>query len=331
MSIGLCRPGIIARLLVTTPTSTRDFLEYPMSADTEDMPMSAQLDGLTLLHQGKVRDIYDIDEQSLLLVTTDRVSAFDVILSQQLESKGRVLNSLSKFWFDQTAQILPNHVIETDVSKMPAAVARHHELLAGRSTLVRRAVPVLAEFIVRGYVAGSGWSDYQKTGCISGHQLPSGLLQCAQLPEPLLTPSTKAPKGEHDEAISIEQLAHIVGHDIAVQAGDAALALYTHAAKLALSKGIILADTKIEFGLIEGELSVIDEVFTPDSSRYWSAAHYKPGRDQDSFDKQIIRNALLETDWNKQPPAPILPEAVIEQARARYFEIHRILTGSEPV
>ena len=301
-----------------------------MTPETEEVRMSDQLDGLHLLHRGKVRDIYAIDDDSLLLVTTDRVSAFDVILPQRIEGKGRVLNSLSKFWFDQTTDLLQNHLIETDVTAMPESVARHVELLAGRSTLVRRAVPLQAEFIVRGYLAGSGWAEYQKTGSICGHELPAGLAQCAKLPEPILTPSTKAPSGQHDEPLSIPQLAHIVGTKIASKAGAFALALYDHAAKLALTKGIILADTKIEFGLVNDQLTLIDEVFTPDSSRYWSAADYAAGREQDSFDKQIIRNALLETDWNRQAPAPSLPDEVIERARDRYFEIHRVLTGGEP-
>lgn len=301
-----------------------------MTPETEEVRMSDQLDGLHLLHRGKVRDIYAIDDDSLLLVTTDRVSAFDVILPQRIEGKGRVLNSLSKFWFDQTAELLQNHLIETDVAAMPESVKRHSELLAGRSTLVRRAVPLQAEFIVRGYLAGSGWDEYQKTGSICGHELPAGLEQCAKLPEPILTPSTKAPSGEHDEPLSIPQLAHIVGTKVATKAGAFALALYEHAAQLALSKGIILADTKIEFGLVNDQLTLIDEVFTPDSSRYWSAADYAAGREQDSFDKQIIRNALLETDWNRQAPAPSLPSEVIERAKDRYFEIHRVLTGGEP-
>jgi phosphoribosylaminoimidazole-succinocarboxamide synthase len=301
-----------------------------MSTETQDVPKIERLDGLHLLHQGKVRDIYAIDENTLLLVTTDRVSAYDVILPQRIEGKGLVLNSLSKFWFEQTTDLLENHLIETDVSKMPESVVKNADVLKGRTVLVHRAQPLQAEFIVRGYLAGSGWSEYCESGTVCGHALPAGLQQCDRLPEPILTPSTKAPSGQHDAPLTIPQLAHIVGPKIATKAGALALALYDHAAALALSKGIILADTKIEFGLVHDNLTLIDEVFTPDSSRYWAVDKYEPGRDQESFDKQIVRNALLELGWDKTPPAPMLSEDVIKRARDRYFEIHRVLTGGEP-
>jgi len=301
-----------------------------MPTETQEVPKIERLDDLHLLHQGKVRDIYAIDEHTLLLVTSDRVSAFDVVLPQRIEGKGLVLNSLSKFWFDQTTDLLENHLIETDVSKMPETVARHSKVLQGRSVLVHRAQPLQAEFIVRGYLAGSGWEEYCKSGSVCGHELPAGLKQCDRLPEPILTPSTKAPSGQHDEPLTIPQLAHIVGPKIATKAGALSLALYEHAAALALSRGIILADTKIEFGLVHDRLTLIDEVFTPDSSRYWSVAKYEAGRDQESFDKQIIRNALLELGWDKKPPAPLLSDDIIQRARERYFEIHRVLTGGDP-
>ena len=299
---------------------------------TEDVvpPLEDHLEGIHRLHRGKVRDIFAVDDHRMLLVATDRVSAFDVILPQRLPGKGKVLTSLSKFWFERTEPLLRNHVIETDVSKMPEAVARHADLLQGRTMLVHKAVPLKAEFIVRGYITGSGWKEYQETGSVCGHPLPAGLRECDKLPAPLLTPSTKAPAGEHDENITVPQLAHIVGAKLASRAGALALALYEHAAEYASQRGIILADTKLEFGLHQDRLMLIDEVFTPDSSRYWSAADYEPGRPQDSFDKQIIRDALVATGWNKTAPAPELPAATIDKARDRYFEIHRMLTGGDP-
>lgn len=301
-----------------------------MTTETAPTPLEAHLDGMHRLHRGKVRDIFAVDEHHLLLVATDRVSAFDVVLPQRLADKGKVLTSLSKFWFDETKDLIDNHVLETDVTKMPAHIADHADLLAGRSMLVKRAVPVKAEFIVRGYLAGSGWKEYQKSGQICGHELPPGLKQSQKLPEPILTPTTKAPAGEHDENITIPQLAHLVGVDVASKAGALSLALYNHAHAYAEERGIILADTKYEFGIFEGNLIVIDELFTPDSSRYWSKADYEIGRSQDSYDKQIIRDALEATDWDKTAPGPRLDDTIIDKARARYFEIHKLLTGSDP-
>lgn len=300
-----------------------------MSTETESTPpLEQHLEGLHRLHRGKVRDIFAVDRTQMLLVATDRVSAFDVVLPQRLEGKGKLLTELSKFWFEQTSQIIDNHVLETDVARMPEAIRKHAELLEGRSMLVRKATPLKAEFIVRGYLAGSGWKDYQATGAISGHELPAGLKECDKLPEPILTPSTKAPAGQHDANITVPQLAHLIGANLASQAGAIALALYDHAAAHCAARGILLADTKFEFGLIEDKLTLIDEVFTPDSSRYWSAADYEPGRSQDSFDKQIIRDALEATDWNKQAPGPELPDEVMAKALARYEQIHSLITGS---
>ncbi len=296
-----------------------------MSTETTDIPLEAHLDGLHRLHRGKVRDIFAIDRNRMLLVATDRVSAFDVVLPQRLEGKGKVLTSLSKFWFDKTSELVQNHVLETDVDKMPEAVAKHADLLRGRSMLVQKAVPLKAEFIVRGYVAGSGWKEYQKTGEICGHKLPAGLKESSRLPEPILTPSTKAPAGEHDENITIPQLAHIVGVELASQAGALALALYESAAAHAKERGILLADTKFEFGLVQDQLTLIDEVFTPDSSRYWLEADYEPGRGQDSYDKQVIRDALVATGWDKTPPAPELPQEIMDKALERYVDIERRL------
>jgi phosphoribosylaminoimidazole-succinocarboxamide synthase len=301
-----------------------------MTTDTETNALETELEGLNRLHQGKVRDIYAVDDHHLLLVATDRVSAFDVVLPQRLEGKGKILTSLSKFWFDETSELRQNHVVETDVNAMPPEVARHAEVLAGRSMLVHRCVPLKAEFVVRGYLAGSGWKEYQEHGTVCGHELPPGLKECEKLPEVLLTPSTKAPPGQHDEALTIPQLAHIVGPQLASKAGALALALYEHAATLAATRGIILADTKLEFGLHHDRLMLIDEVFTPDSSRYWSAEHYEPGRSQDSFDKQIIRDELEQSDWDKTSPGPELSAEIMDKARSRYLEIHRLLTGAEP-
>ena len=301
-----------------------------MTTETAVPPLEEHLDGLHRLHRGKVRDIFAVDDHTMLLVATDRVSAFDVVLPQRIQDKGKVLTSLSKFWFDETASLLENHVITTDVDEMPDAVKQHAGLLAGRSMLVKRAVPLKAEFIVRGYLAGSGWKEYQKSQAICGHDLPAGLKQSEKLPEPILTPTTKAPAGEHDENITIPQLAHIVGTEVASKAGALSLALYNHAAACAAERSILLADTKFEFGIWEGDLIIIDEVFTPDSSRYWSAAQYEVGRSQDSYDKQIIRDFLEASDWDKTPPGPMLPDAIIEKARARYFEIHKLLTGGDP-
>jgi phosphoribosylaminoimidazole-succinocarboxamide synthase len=298
-----------------------------MTTQTQEPPLEAHLDGLHRLHRGKVRDIFAVDDHRMLLVATDRVSAFDVVLPQRIADKGKVLTSLSRYWFGETGPLIRNHVIETDVDRMPAAIRRHADLLRGRSMLVHRAVPLKAEFIVRGYLAGSGWAEYQRSGTLCGHTLPEGLREADRLPEPLLTPTTKAPAGEHDENITISQLAHMVGAEIASKAGALALLLYNHAAAVAAERGILLADTKLEFGLLNGEVILIDEVFTPDSSRYWSAGDWEPGRGQDSWDKQIIRDALASTDWDKRPPAPVLPQAVIDRARERYLEIHRLLTG----
>ncbi len=298
-----------------------------MTIETPENTLDAELDGLTRLHSGKVRDIYSVDESSLLLVASDRVSAFDVILPQRLEGKGQLLTSLSTFWFEKTASVLQNHVIETDVSKMPESVQRHADALAGRSMWVKKASPLKAEFIVRGYVAGSGWKEYQRTGEICGHKLPAGLQESSKLPEAILTPSTKAPMGQHDENISVAQLAHIVGVDLATRAGALALALFDAASQHAAARGILLADTKFEFGLVQDQLTLIDEVFTPDSSRYWLEDTYAPGRAQDSYDKQVIRDALLDMGWDKTPPAPELPEAIMNKARERYVDIERRLRG----
>lgn len=295
-----------------------------MTTEMQEATSDPVLEGLHLAHRGKVRDIYVVDDHHLLLVASDRISAFDVVLPQRLAGKGAVLTSLSEFWFDETSEIR-NHFVTCDVDAMPKILAPHREALRGRSMLVHRCQPLKAEFIVRGYLAGSGWKEYQKSQSVCGHPLPAGLQQCEKLPEPLLTPTTKAPPGQHDENLTIPQLAHLIGPQLASKAGALALALYGHAAQLAESRGIILADTKIEFGLHKDRLMLIDELFTPDSSRYWSKADYAPGRDQDSFDKQIIRNALEATGWDKRPPAPQVDEQVLVKAGERYKEIAALL------
>jgi phosphoribosylaminoimidazole-succinocarboxamide synthase len=300
-----------------------------MAPQATETALEGHLEGLNRTHRGKVRDIFAVDDHRLLLVATDRVSAFDVILPQRIADKGKVLTSLSSFWFRETGRYVRNHVLETDVKKMPEAVARHARLLAGRTMLVHKCVPLKAEFVVRGYLAGSGWTEYAKTGQICGHKLPAGLKEADRLPEPILTPTTKAPHGQHDQNITIHQLAHMLGVEVATKAGALAIDLYNHAAAHCEERGILLADTKLEFGLFHGDVILIDEAFTPDSSRFWPKAEWKPGKAPPSFDKQIVRDALSATGWNKQPPAPILPDAVLRKTRQRYLEIHKLLTGSD--
>lgn len=278
---------------------------------------------------GKVRDVYDVSAAvgtpSLLIVATDRISAFDVIMSQGIPGKGRILTQISNFWFAKLG--VPNHLIETDAAKMPPAIRAHAETLDGRAVLVKKTRVVPIECVARGYLAGSGWKEYQESGSVCGVALPAGLKQCGRLPEPIFTPATKAETG-HDQNISFEQMREAVGDDIARELRARTLDLYLRAAEFALSRGIIIADTKFEFGLTEsGELILIDEALTPDSSRFWPAADYEPGRDQASFDKQFLRNWLEQQPWNKQPPPPTLPPQIIEGTRQRYEEALSRLTS----
>jgi len=285
--------------------------------------------GAKLVHRGKVRDIFELGSH-LLLVATDRVSAFDVVLDDLLPDKGEVLNRISEFWFkrfEATRKGFRHHLISIDVRQMPAPLPQHLEL-QGRSMLGRKVKPVMAEFVVRGYLAGSGWKDYQQSGAVCGIKLPAGLKESSKLPEPLFTPSTKAPKGQHDENIDFAQLARIVGADTAKQARDLVVSMYVEAAQYAESRGILLADTKIELGADEKGLLVIDELFTPDSSRFWDARRWEPGRSPPSYDKQIIRDALVAMNFNKKPPAPRLAKATLDQAVAAYHEIFERLTGT---
>lgn len=282
---------------------------------------------LKLIHRGKVRDVYEIGETELLLVATDRLSAFDCVLPTPIERKGEVLTALSAFWFKRLENIVDHHLINTEFDRMPEPVRGHPEL-RGRSVLVKRTKVFPVECVVRGYLEGSGWKDYLATGETSGHKLPAGLKQCARLPEPLFTPATKAAAG-HDENISESEFANIVGTETAVKLRSLSLAIYNSAAAYALEKGIIIADTKFEFGLdADGRILLIDEVLTPDSSRFWSAAKYEAGHAQPSFDKQFVREYLETLDWDKRPPAPALPPDVARATTERYLEAYRILTGT---
>ncbi|MDD3866004.1 MAG: phosphoribosylaminoimidazolesuccinocarboxamide synthase [Eubacteriales bacterium] len=282
---------------------------------------------LPVYARGKVRDIYDCGD-SLLIVVTDRISAFDVVFDQLIPDKGRVLNSIAAFWFEQTRSIIPNHVISTDPADYPLGLSQYGRQLAGRSMLVRKARMLPAECIVRGYLEGSALRAYRQTGAISGIRLPDGLKQADRLPQPLFTPSTKAETG-HDINIDFTELINLLGQEMAVQVRDKSLELYQFATDYALRHGIILADTKFEFGLIDDELVIADEIFTPDSSRFWELAGYQPGRPQNSFDKQYLRDWLETLDWDKTPPAPALPDTVIEGTAARYRDAYRLLTGRE--
>ena len=272
-----------------------------------------------LLNRGKVRDIYDIDDATLLIVTTDRMSAFDVIMSEPVPYKGVILNQITLFWMKKFAHLVKNHLIESDVDKFPAALAPYRDELEGRAVLVKKAKPLPIECIVRGYITGS----------VCGYKLPEGLLESARLEEPLFTPSTKAELGEHDENISRARAAEILGQDLADKVENLALTIFKEARAWAESRGIIIADTKFEFGMVNGELTLIDEVLTPDSSRFWPAAGYKAGQSQPSFDKQYLRDWLSAQPWDKTPPPPALPKEVVEATQNKYLEAYRILTGSE--
>ena len=282
-----------------------------------------------LLSRGKVRDIYDIDEKTLLIVTTDRMSAFDVIMDRPIPYKGVILNQITLFWMDKFKDIIPNHLVESDVDRFPAALAPWKDELEGRAVLVRKAKPLPGECIVRGYIAGSGWKDYQKTGTICGYQLPAGMRESDKLEPPLFTPSTKAELGQHDQNISPAEAARLLGEDVARKVQETTLAIYEAGRTYAASRGIIVADTKFEFGFVDGELRLIDEVLTPDSSRFWPADQYEPGHSQPSFDKQYLRDWLSAQPWDMQPPAPALPDEVVDATARRYREAYHILTGKE--
>ena len=274
--------------------------------------------------QGKVRDIYDAGDE-LVMVASDRISAFDVVLPTSIPDKGRVLTGLSLFWFEQTEDLVGNHLLTANARDFPAPFGDEPEL-RGRSMLVQRAEVVPIECVARGYLSGSGWKEYQRAGTVCGIQLPAGLTESAQLPEPIFTPSTKATEG-HDENITIEQTEELVGKGLARKLEELTLSIYMRGAEIALGRGIILADTKFEFGFAGGELILIDEVMTPDSSRFWPADQYEPGHGQPSFDKQYVRDWLEASDWNKEPPAPELPDDVVQGTSSRYCEAYVRITG----
>ena len=277
--------------------------------------------------QGKVRDIYDCGD-SLLMVASDRISAFDYILPDEIPFKGEVLNCISAFWFDKFADLVPNHIISTDPATFPAEFADYADYLAGRAMLVKKAEPIMIECIVRGYLTGSGKKTYDEDRTVCGIKLPEGLVEASKLPEPIFTPSTKAALGDHDENISYERCVEIVGEDIASQIRDLSLKIYTAAAEYAATRGIIIADTKFEFGVIDGKVTLIDECLTPDSSRFWPADSYEEGKVQPSYDKQYVRN-WLKANWDFEGDAPELPAEVIEGTSARYREAFEIITGTK--
>jgi len=296
------------------------------------MPVkTTEFAGLGPRHQGKVRDIYDLGE-ALLLVATDRISAFDVVMNEPIPDKGRILTQLSAFWFKLLADLTPNHLISLQVEEFPAACQPYREILQGRTMLVRKCRPLPVECIVRGYLSGSGWAAYQKTGAIGGLALPEGLVESQKLPEPIFTPSTKAELGTHDENISFDLMGEKIGAELAAQVRDLSLEIYRRALAWAEPRGIIIADTKFEFGLAggaDGKLLLIDEVLTPDSSRFWPQEDYKPGGPQASYDKQYLRDYLESLGWNKQPPPPELPAEVVANTRSRYVQALKTLTGEE--
>lgn len=284
--------------------------------------------GLSLLHSGKVRDVYEVDDDKLLLVATDRLSAFDCILPTPIKHKGEVLTALSVFWFKKLDEIVDHHLITADFDEMPGNV-RQNKGLRGRSVLVKRTKVFPVECVVRGYLEGSGWKDYRSTGEICGHKLPPGLKQCDRLPEPIFTPSTKAPKGR-DENISEAEVVNIIGAENADILRSKTLEIYKFASEYALTRGIIIADTKFEFGVdVNGNILLIDEVLTPDSSRFWSVDTYAPGGPQPSFDKQYVREYLETLDWDKRPPAPALPTEVADATTERYLKAYTLLSGKE--
>lgn len=295
--------------------------------------LATSLGNLTPVARGKVRDIYTASPETLLFVATDRISAFDCILGSGIPDKGRILTQLSLFWFDYLAELVPNHLLSADTRQFPAEFAPFADQLAGRTMLVRRAQMFPVECVVRGYLSGSGWKDYQATGSLCGIQLPPGLRESDALPAPLFTPAAKNHTG-HDENISFDQVVDTVGGEVAEQLRSLTLAIYSRAREHAAAKGLILADTKFEFGLLPGPdgslcVTLADEVLTPDSSRYWLADSYKPGGAQPSFDKQYVRDYLETLDWNKQPPAPELPREIVENTRRKYMEAFQLLSGRQ--
>ncbi len=300
-----------------------------MGREGREAVMRTEIPGVPMSGRGKVRDIYDLGD-SLLIVATDRLSAFDYVLPNPIPDKGRVLNQISLFWFERTSGVVPNHVITADASAYPAPLLPYERLLAGRSVLVRKLRMTPVECVARGYLAGSGWQEYRASGTVCGIPLPPGLRESDRLPEPIFTPARKAETG-HDENIPFFEVERLVGADLARRLRDRTLTLYASAAAYALERGIVIADTKFEFGLDGGALVVGDEMLTPDSSRFWPAATYAPGGGQPSLDKQFVRDWLERIGWDKKPPVPELPPEIVLGLRDRYLEIHRILTGRDIV
>jgi phosphoribosylaminoimidazole-succinocarboxamide synthase len=292
----------------------------------DEIILKTEFPDLTPLRRGKVRDIYELNGH-LLLVATDRISAFDVVLPNGIPGKGRVLTQISIFWFGQMKDLVLNHIEATDVKDFPVRLQKYAGVLDGRSMLVKKSDPVAVECIVRGYLSGSGWKEYRDTGTVCGIKLPAGLVESSRLPEPIFTPSTKAEQG-HDINISFQDVEKIVGAGLARKLRDTSLSIYSRARDIAEQRGIIIADTKFEFGLYDGEFMIIDELLTPDSSRFWSLRDYAPGKSQDSYDKQIVRDYLLSLDWDKTYPGPKLPDEIVEKAALRYKEIFDIITKS---
>lgn len=289
-----------------------------------DIVIQTNFEDLKLVRRGKVRDVYEVGD-NLLIVTTDRVSAFDVVLPNGIPGKGNVLTQISIFWFNQMKDTIENHIVATDMKDYPAVLQKYSGVLEGRSMLVKKASPLPIECIVRGYLSGSGWKEYHQKGTVCGINLPDGLVESSRLDRPIFTPSTKAEEG-HDINISFEETEKIIGGSQAEQVRDAALTVYRKGREVAEKKGIIIADTKMEMGLFNGKLILIDELMTPDSSRFWSQKTYQPGKGQDSYDKQIVRDYLLTLDWDMKYPGPKLPDGIIEKTAARYREILEILT-----
>lgn len=284
---------------------------------------------LKLERRGKVRDVYAVDDEHLLIVATDRISAFDSVLPTPIRRKGEVLIALSRFWFERLGHVVPHHMATTDVERMPDVVRRHFEELNGRSMLVRRAEVFPVECVVRGYLSGSGWKDYLRTGEVCGHKLPSNLQESAELPEPIFTPATKAEEG-HDENISEAQVRELLGEETTVFLRETSLRLYEEARDYARGRGIIIADTKFEFGRrSDGQIILIDEALTPDSSRFWPLESYSPGKSQQSFDKQFVRDYLETLSWDKKPPAPPIPSDIAEATTERYLEAYKLITGKD--
>jgi phosphoribosylaminoimidazole-succinocarboxamide synthase len=294
---------------------------------TDDTVLALELPGIQKVKSGKVREIFDLGN-SFLFVASDRISAFDCVMPNGIPRKGEVLTQLSHFWFDQTGNMVPNHRLAKANDPLPANLQPHAAKLARRSMIVKKAQPLAIECVVRGYLAGSGWKEYKKSQTVCGIKLPAGLQDSSELPEPIFTPATKAETG-HDENIDFETAANIVGKDIAAKARDLSIRIYSFAREYARKRGIIIADTKFEFGTLNGELILIDEVLTPDSSRFWPADQYAPGKSQPSFDKQFVRDYLETLDWDKTPPAPALPEDVVQKTTAKYLEAYKSITGRD--